>query len=119
MYYLLLVYTPEGDEPVPATAEDHVRRAADEAHAHAIRRRGIMVDGLTLHSVATATTVRVRGGAMLTTDGPFAETQEQLGGFYLVDVEDLDAAISAAAAIPEARFGSIEIRPVDEPARVR
>jgi hypothetical protein len=67
-----------------------------------------------LHPVATATSVRVRGGKRLVTDGPFAETREQLGGYYLIDAKDLDEAIAIAARIPPARKGTIEIRPVME-----
>src|SRR4026209_2072447 len=67
-----------------------------------------------LHPVATATSVRVRGGKRLVTDGPFAETREQLGGYYLVDANDLDEAMSIAERIPGAKFGTIEIRPVLE-----
>ena len=71
-----------------------------------------MKGGDALQPVATATTVRVRDGATETTDGPFAETKEQLGGFYILDCEDLDEAIEYAAKIPSAKFGSIEIRPI-------
>ena len=67
-----------------------------------------------LHSVQTATTVRVRNGQMSMTDGPFAETKEQLAGFYLIDAKDLNEAVSWAAKIPPAKFGSVEVRPVRE-----
>jgi hypothetical protein len=68
--------------------------------------------GDALQPVATATTVRVRNGQTVTTDGPFAETREQLGGYYLVEAKDLDEAISLAARIPAARYGSVEVRPI-------
>jgi hypothetical protein len=75
---------------------------------------GVMTGGSELKPVATATTVRVRNGKTLTMDGPFAETKEQLGGYYLIDVPDLDQAIHWAAKIPSALNGSIEIRPLNE-----
>jgi len=74
----------------------------------------VMQTGEPLLPVATATTVRVRDGKTLTTDGPFAETKEQLGGFYILDCKDLDQAIAYAAKIPDAKRGSIEVRPVME-----
>ena len=77
-----------------------------------IRKSGKYVAGEALHPTETAATVRVRNGKTTTTDGPFAETKEQLGGFYLIDAKDLNEAIQVASRIPSARFGSIEIRPV-------
>jgi hypothetical protein len=77
-----------------------------------IRASGQYLAGEALQPVATATTVRVRGGTTQTTDGPFAETREQLGGFYLIDAANLDEAIAVAARIPAARTGSVEVRPV-------
>jgi hypothetical protein len=77
-----------------------------------IKKSGHYVAGEALHDVATATTVRVRGGKVSTTDGPFAETKEQLGGFYLIVAKDLNDAIQIASRIPSARMGSIEIRPI-------
>jgi hypothetical protein len=74
----------------------------------------VMLGGEPLQPIATATTVRVRDGKTLTTDGPFAETREQLGGYFLIDAKDLDEAISIAERIPAARFGMVEIRPVME-----
>jgi hypothetical protein len=79
-----------------------------------IRKNGQYQAGEALQPVATATTVRVRNGKVSTTDGPFAETKEQLGGFYLVSARDLNEAIQIASRIPSARLGSIEIRPVIE-----
>jgi hypothetical protein len=77
-----------------------------------IRKSGQYVAGEALHPTQAATTVRVRNGKTATTDGPFAETKEQLGGFYLVEAKDLNEAIQIASRIPSARFGSIEVRPV-------
>jgi hypothetical protein len=73
---------------------------------------GVLVGGEALEPISAATTVRVRGGERMITDGPFAETKEQLGGFYLVDCADLDEAIEWAARIPSGEFGSIEVRPI-------
>ncbi|MGP0029120.1 MAG: YciI family protein [Acidimicrobiales bacterium] len=76
--------------------------------------RGVLEGGARLQPTSDATTVRVRDGEVLTTDGPFAETKEQIGGYYLVDCKDLDEAIEVAAKIPGARLGSIEVRPIWE-----
>jgi hypothetical protein len=77
-----------------------------------IRKNGKYVAGEALQPTATATTVRVRNGKVSTTDGPFAETKEQLGGFYMIEAKDLNDAIQVAAKIPSARLGAIEVRPV-------
>ena len=82
------------------------------AYVDELRRSGRYVMSEALESVATATTVRVRNGKLLTTDGPFAETKETLGGIFLLEVEDLNEAIAVAAKWPSARFGSIEVRPL-------
>jgi hypothetical protein len=79
-----------------------------------LRKSGVLIAAEPLHPVETATTVRVRNGRMSVTDGPFAETKEQLAGFYLVDARDLNEAIQIASKIPPAREGSIEVRPVRE-----
>jgi hypothetical protein len=109
--YLLLIYTDESTLP---TTPDAFAEMADAygAYTNAIAAQGILRHGEALQPTTAATTVRVRDGRTLITDGPFAETKEALGGFYLVDCEDLDAAIAAAAAIPGARLGSIEVRPI-------
>jgi hypothetical protein len=113
MRYLLLIYAEEPTEAVP---EDVI--AAESAGYNAftkdIRDRGIFQAGEALHPTSSATTVRVKDGETVTTDGPFAETKEALGGFYLVDAKDLDEAIELAARIPAARHGSIEVRPIWE-----
>jgi len=77
-------------------------------------KRGVLQDGNRLHPTTDATTVQVRGGEVITSDGPFAETKEQIGGYYMVDCKDLDEAIEVASKIPGARTGTIEVRPVWE-----
>src|ERR671926_95489 len=96
-----------------ATPEDIGAIFAEHgAFGEAAREAGVFVDGDGLQPVATATTVRVRDGERLLTDGPYAETKEQLGGYYLLACKDLDDALNWAARIPEAKTGSIEVRPV-------
>ncbi len=112
MQYMLLIYSADSAGPVPETPEFGEMMQGYGAFTQEVREKGIMVGGDPLQSVATATTVRVREGATETTDGPFAETKEQLGGFYILDCEDLDVAIEYAAKIPSAKWGSIEIRPI-------
>jgi hypothetical protein len=112
MRYALLIYANEHEWA--AQSEEQAQAVNQEylAFTKDIIDRGLMKGGEALQATATATTVRVRDGDTLTTDGPFAETKDQLGGFYLVDCRDLDEAIELAARIPDARRGSIEIRPV-------
>jgi hypothetical protein len=112
MQYLLLIY---GDEKAAA---DMSKEAIDAemgeytAYTENLEKSGIMRAGEALHPTSAATTVRVQNGKTLTTHGPFAETKEQLGGFYLLDCNNLDEAIEWAAKCPGARGGSIEVRPV-------
>jgi hypothetical protein len=110
MKYALLIYGAEPTEPVP----DDAATKAYDAFTRSIVDRGVMLAGEALQPTSTATTVRVENGRTLTTDGPFAETKETLGGFYLVEARDLDDAIELAAAIPGAKVGSIEVRPIWE-----
>ena len=105
MRYVCLVYMNEKDL-------DQVPDAECLAYGESLRSAGCYVTGDALQSVATATTVRVRNGKVSMTDGPFAETKEQLAGFYAIDAASLDEAIAIAAKIPPARVGSIEVRPV-------
>jgi hypothetical protein len=105
MKYLCLVY---GEEAQLAGLDDHECLAYDRS----LRESGRCIASEALESVATATTVRVRHGKVSVSDGPFAETKEQLAGFYLVEARDLNEAISLAAKIPPARVGSIEVRPI-------
>jgi hypothetical protein len=107
MKYLCLVYLePDKLHAVPD------RECA--ACGQGLREKGVLVAAEALQPIETATTVRVRNGKMLVTDGPFAETKEQLAGFYLVDAHDLNEAIQIASKIPPAREGSVEVRPVRE-----
>lgn len=109
MKYLCLVYSDENElHSLPDSPEDSECAAYAEAIAHS----GKMLAAEALEPVATATTVRVRAGQTAITDGPFAETKEQLAGFYLVEARDLNEAIRVAAGIPAARVGSVEVRPV-------
>ena len=105
MKYLCLVY---GDEQQLADMDDHDCLAFDAD----LRARGHCIASEALESVATATTVRVRSGRLSVSDGPFAETKEQLAGFYLIEARDLNEAIQLAAKIPPAAVGSIEVRPI-------
>jgi hypothetical protein len=111
MKYMLLVYTDE-----KAWAEGEREQCFEESTAltHLLHKEGKYLGASPLHPVATATSVRVRGGKRQVTDGPFAETREQLGGFFLIDAANLDDAINIAARIPGARKGTIEVRPVLE-----
>ena len=114
MKYALLIYASEQDWAGQTEEESQAVNQEYMAFTKDIIDRGLMKGGEDLQGMATATTVRVRDGETLTTDGPFAETKEQLGGFYLVDCKDLDEAIEIAARIPDVRGGSIEVRPVME-----
>jgi len=107
MKYLCLVYLEE--EKLRAVPDSECQDCGN-----GLRASGVLVAAEALRPIDTATTVRVRSGKVTITDGPFAETKEQLAGFYLIDAADLDQAIQIAAKIPPAREGSIEIRPVRE-----
>jgi hypothetical protein len=113
MRYLLLIYGPETTEEPSPEEQAAVMQAYDVFTKH-VKSTGAFLGGEALEPTATATTVRVRDGQTLTTDGPFAETKEALGGYYLVDAKDLDEAIDYAARIPGAQIGSIEVRPIWE-----
>lgn len=112
MQYMLLIYVDPATYEGVTEAENEAEMAEYFALGPSLRERGIQISGEALQPVTTATTVRVRDGKTLTTDGPFAETKEHLGGFYLVDVPNLDEAIEVARRIPDVRRGSVEIRPV-------
>lgn len=113
MRYLLLIYGPPRPDDIPEEAMA-AEMAAYGAFTQEAIERGLYKGGEALEPSATATTVRVRNGQTLTTDGPFAETKEELGGYYLLDCPDLDVAIEMATKIPEVERGSIEIRPIWE-----
>jgi hypothetical protein len=114
MKYLCLVYV---EEPVLNALSRSERVAlSDEslAYCEELQQAGQFIAASPLHPVETATTVRMRSGKLSTTDGPFAETKEQLGGFFMIEVRDLNDAIRVAAKIPAARLGSIEVRPIKD-----
>jgi hypothetical protein len=112
MQYLLLIYRNDAEYGNIGGAERKQMMTDYGAFTQSIVQSGHFKAGDGLQPTTTATTVRVRDGKMLTTDGPFAETREQLGGYYLVEAKDLDTAIGIAARIPGAKTGSIEVRPV-------
>lgn len=112
MKYLLLIYANEAEQAQLAPEAFGAMMAEYDAFTTRIRESGAYLAGSALAPTPSATTVRVRGGKTLRTDGPFAETKEQLGGYYLVEAPDLDAACAIAAQIPDAQGGSIEVRPL-------
>ena len=114
MRYLCLIYY---DEKNLNTLSQSARQALSEesyAYCDLLRQKGQFIAAEPLEPVHTATTVRIKAGKATTTDGPFAETKEQLGGFFMIDVADLNEAISVAAKIPAGRIGSVEVRPIKE-----
>jgi hypothetical protein len=111
MKYMLLIYM---NENAMDQAEREQCYADSTQLCHDLATKGQFLGANPLHPVATATSVRVRDGRRLVTDGPFAETHEYLGGYFLIDAKDLDEAISVAARIPGARKGTVEVRPVLE-----
>lgn len=114
MKYLCLVYVEE--KTLNAMTRDERVALSDESMAYCdgLQKNGQLLGASPLHPVETATTVRVREGRVATTDGPFAETKEQLGGYLLIDVKDLNDAVRIASKFPAAQFGSIEVRPIKE-----
>ena len=114
MRYLLLIYSPQWD---PSETSPEQRQAIMDEWTDFtadVLKRGVSSGGEALEPTSTATTVRVRDGEKLITDGPFAETNEVLGGYYVLDCDNLDQAIETAAQCPGARYGSIELRPITE-----
>ena len=116
MNYMLLIYTPETVEAElaadPATLDAYM--AEYNTFTRETRERGAFVAGEALHDTRSATTVRVRNGKLSATDGPFAETKEQLAGYCLLEARDLNEAIQLASKLPPARYGGVEVRPVRE-----
>jgi hypothetical protein len=112
MRYLLLICTDESAVAALSADEGAAMMAEYGAFGEEMGRRGVLQGGERLRPTSDATTVRVRDGEVLTSDGPFAETKEQVGGYYVVDCKDLDEAIEIAGKIPGARVGTIEVRPI-------
>ena len=112
MQYLLMIYSNEVEYAKIDPATSKKIMGEYEAFTKEIIQNGNFKAGDRLQPTTTATTVRVKDGKVMTTDGPFAETREQLGGYYLVEAKDLDTALGIAAKIPGARYGSIEVRPI-------
>lgn len=113
MKYMVLLYSPDPGRPY-TDAEWADMMPAYNAYYAILEASGSMVDGAALHDVRTATTVRVRDGKRVVSDGPFAETKEVLGGFYIIDCKTLDDALELAAQCPAVHGGSVEVRPVVE-----
>jgi hypothetical protein len=114
MKYLCLIYDEEKKVAAMSQSESDAFMGEYFSFTDGIRKSGHYIGGEALQPVQTATTVRVRNGKVSTTDGPFAETKEQLGGFYLINARDLNDAIQVASKIPSARLGSVEVRPIME-----
>jgi hypothetical protein len=114
MRYLLLIAGEENPRAELSAEEDAATLNEYGEWAKTMAERGVLQGGERLRPTSDATTVRVRNGEVLSTDGPFAETKEQLGGYFLVDCKDLDEAIEVAGKLPGARYGSIEVRPIWE-----
>jgi hypothetical protein len=113
MKYLCLIYDEEKKMAAMTKTETDAIMGEYFAFTEGIRQSGQYLGGNALQPVHTATTVRVRNGKLSTTDGPFAETKEQLGGYYLIEARDLNDAIQVASKIPSARLGSVEVRPIE------
>ena len=114
MKYLCLIYAEEKQRESMSKSELNALIGEYATFTEGIRKSGHYLSGEALQGVQTATTVRLRNGKVSTTDGPFSETKEQLGGFYLINARDLNEAIQVASKIPSARLGSIEVRPIRE-----
>jgi hypothetical protein len=114
MKYMLLIYLDEQSATSVSETEREQCYVKSTQLAHELKANGQFLASSPLHPTSTATTVRIRDGKSLVTDGPFAETREQLGGYFLIEAKDLDAAIGIALRIPGAQFGTVEIRPVIE-----
>src|SRR4051794_31445152 len=112
MKYLCLLYGEADAGPTPGTREFGEMLGEFESSTQAMAAAGVLVDSSPLQPPGSATTVRVRNGEMQLSDGPFAEIKEQLGGYYILDCDDLDAAVKWSATIPSAKYGSIEVRPL-------
>ena len=111
MQYMLLIYSEPPAKPV-TEAESNAMHGEYGVYTEEIRKRGAFVDGSALVPASSATTVRIRNGNRTVTDGPFAETKEWLGGYYVIEAPSLDGALEAAAMCPGAKYGSVEVRPL-------
>ena len=118
MKFLCLAYEEQAVLDALTPPEWHALRNETLEYVDGLRSRGLLLDARPLQSATTASTVRVRSGRSSITDGPFAETKEQLGGYFLIEAADADEALRIAAAWPSARFGAIEVRPIEEELRV-
>jgi hypothetical protein len=114
MRYLCLIYDEEKKLATMSKGESDAFMGEYFAFTEDVKKTGHYIGGNALQPVGTATSVRVRGGKMSTTDGPFAETKEQLGGYYLIEAKDLNDALQVAAKIPSAKSGTVEVRPIQE-----
>lgn len=114
MKYALLIHSDEQTDPDPTSSEHEALMAEYLGFVQELEAAGAYVDGHRLRPTSTATTVRVRDGELLASDGPFAETKEHFGGFFLIEAPDLDHAIEWARKLPGSRYGSVEVRPVWE-----
>jgi len=114
MKYLCMAYEEESKLNALSQSEWSALRAETLSYVDELRKSGYLIAAEPLQSVRTAATVRVRGGKVSITDGPFAETKETLGGFFLINARDLNEAIQVAAKWPSARLGSIEVRPIED-----
>lgn len=112
MKYMLLIHSPEAFYQSASKGEVEQVMGAYRAYTEAMNKAGVLTAGDRLQPVATATTVRVTNGKTAVLDGPYAETKEQLGGYYIIEVPDLDAALSWAARCPGASHGAVEVRPI-------
>ncbi|MFM2366561.1 MAG: hypothetical protein RIR95_1169 [Pseudomonadota bacterium] len=112
MQYMLLIYSNPALEPTYGTPEFQAMMAGYFALNEQMKADGVMVAGEALRSIETATSLRIKSSKVETMDGPFAETREHLGGYYIINVPDLDAALKYAALIPAAHYGTVEVRPL-------
>ena len=112
MQYMLLIYSDPALEPAYGTPEFHAMMGGFFAANQKMQAEGVLRGGDALKGIETATSLRLRGDKVETMDGPFATTREHLGGYYVIDVPDLDAALKYAAMLPSAAFGTIEVRPL-------
>ena len=112
MQFLCLIYGTEGKDPQPGTPEFGAYIQEYEEFSARVAEKGMLINANALQPVATASTVTMENGKPEIMDGPFAETKEQLGGYYLLECKDLDEALKYAAQIPTAKFGRVEVRPI-------